>query len=221
MIATRCRNCGAPHTAVMRVCRYCGARNNARIVVLGLAALMIIAVVGGMAVLWRGPAPWAGARNQPPAMPATSAAGGDYGWLNSAMAECDAEAAKAADALEFLVIPLKPATGAREQWRKKSINNIGNAILLPANDAIEGLKRAALSISDEPYVFSLRDDVTGVVYKWSQSVGVKKFINTDADAISRFNVQFQAGAAASTSDWGSPFFRDKGTCYWVNAILGN
>ena len=137
------------------------------------------------------------------------------------MAECDAEAAKEASSLEFLVIPLKSASGDAEQWRKKSLNDIGNAILLAADDTLEGLKGGTLSLSTEQYLFSIRDEATGIIYKWSPSVGVKKFLTAEADSIAQFRVQFQLGDKSSDADWGAAFIRRKGNCYWVNAILGH
>jgi hypothetical protein len=158
---------------------------------------------------------------QPPAASTAAAAGPDFAWLTSAMDACDAEAAQAAGALEFLVIPLKSAARDEPQWRRKSLNDVGNAILITADDTVEGLKSAALSISAERYIFSIRDEATDVVYKWSQSVGVKKFISTDAEAIERFKVQFEFGDTPGNDKWGAAFVRRKGNCYWVNAILGN
>src|SRR5207248_192966 len=98
--------------------------------------------------------------------------------------------------------------------RKKSLNDIGNAVLLPADDAMDGLKRSALSISSDQYVFSIRDEVTNVVYRWSPSAGIKKFLSQDAEAVERFKVQFQFDGAAN-DDWGAAFGRRKGICYWV------
>jgi hypothetical protein len=222
MIATECRHCGTALSAFTRACGYCGGRNRARTAALGLAAVLVVVMIaGGMAglALWR----WAptGGIDQSVTGSVSAPAGADFAWLTKAMEECDAEAAKAADALEFLVIPLKVSAGAQQTWRRKSLNDVGHAILLTADDAADGLRNKALSISNERYVFSIRDDVSNVIYKWSQSTGVKKFISPDAETIERFKVQFEFDGKPSDGDWGSVFVRRKGNCYWVNAVLGN
>jgi hypothetical protein len=214
MIATDCHHCGATVSAFARACGRCGVPNKMRMAVLGLAvALAVVATasVGG-AWMWRHAAS--------PSVPGSLAGGGDFAWLTQAMADCDAEAAKDTRALEFLVIPLKLPTSDRQEWKRKSLNDIGNAILLTADDTVEALKRAALSISSDRYVFSIRDEATTEVYKWSQS-DVKKFISTDAETIERFKIRFDLGSASSAGDWGAVFVRNRGTCYWVNAVLGS
>jgi hypothetical protein len=186
------------------------------------AALSLVVIVGGVTTvaILRGPQLQIGTE-QRPATATAPASGDEFGWLSVAMAECDAEAAQAASTLEFLVIPLKSAPRDAELWRKKSLNDIGNAILLTADDALDGLKSGTLSLSAEQYLFSIRDEASGVIYKWSPSTGVKKFLNADADSIEQFKVQFQRGDKTSHANWGAAFARRKGNCYWVNAILGN
>jgi hypothetical protein len=166
-------------------------------------------------------APRAGVEQSAAAPTTATAPGADFAWLTKAMEACDAEAAKAEGEIEFLVIPLKSAARDPQEWRRKSLNDIGNAILIAADDAVEGLKNAALSISEERYVFSIRDEATNVIYKWSQSVGVKKFISADVETIERFKVRFELDGAAGNDNWGAGFVRHRGNCYWVNAVLGN
>jgi hypothetical protein len=222
MITTECPSCGGGVLLFARACIRCGARNKARTVAIAIAtALSILVVAGGVATIafLRGQLP-VGAE-QRPAASTPPASGDEFGWLSAAMAECDAEAAKEASTLEFLVIPLKSAPGNAGQWRRKSLNDIGNAILLTADDTLDGLKRGTLSLSAEQYLFSIRDEATGIIYKWSPSTGVKKFLTADADSIAQFKVQFQLGDKTSDANWGAAFVRRKGNCYWVNAILGN
>jgi hypothetical protein len=215
MIATQCRNCGARASAFARVCAHCGARNAVRTPAFAIATVLAMLVAaGGFTV-------FAFLRGPGPAGQSTAAPGTDHGWITKAMADCDAEAAKEPSGLEFLVVPLKLTVPDTQPWRKKSLNDIGNAILLPADDALAGLNSGALTLTDEAYVFSIRDDVTNVVYKWSPSNGVKKFVSPDADAIERFKVQFQLRDKPAVDAWGAVFVRHRGTCYWVNAILGN
>ena len=223
MITTECPKCGGGVSAFARACFLCGERNKARTVAIAIAAtLSLLVIAGGVATLALLRGQWLpiGARQQP-AVSAPPTSSDEFGWLSAAMEECDAEAAKAAATLEFLVIPLKSASNDTEQWRKKSLNDIGNAILLTANDTLDGLKSRALIVSPEQYLFSVRDEKTGIIYKWSPSTGVKKFLNADADSIAQFKVQFQLGDKAGAANWGAAFARRKGNCYWVNAIIGN
>jgi hypothetical protein len=215
MVATQCRNCGAASSAFARWCAHCGACNGVRTTALAIATVLAILVAAG------GMAAFAVLRGPGPAAQSTAAPSAEHGWITKAMADCDAEAAKEPSALAFLVVPLKSAAADMQPWRKKSLNDIGNAILLPADDALLGLNSGALALSDEQYVFSIRDDITNIVYKWSPSNGVKKFVSPDADAIERFKVQFQLRDKSGADAWGAVFVHHKGTCYWVNAILGN
>jgi hypothetical protein len=145
--------------------------------------------------------------------------GNDFGWLEAAMKQCDAQAAKDVKGLHFLVTPLIDEPRDEPGWRRVSINDIGNAILINAQDMLAGLRRKALRISTEEYVFSVRNERTRDVLTWKPSTGVRKFVVNDAAAIEQFKVQFQSGDAARTINWGATFARQEGNCYWVNAIL--
>ena len=79
----------------------------------------------------------------------------------------------------------------------------------------------SLVISTDQYEFSVRDEKTSAVYKWTPSVGVKKFLVAGGVQIQEFKVQFKTQQRKSDNEWGSPFVHNKGTCYWVNAIVGN
>ena len=68
-------------------------------------------------------------------------------------------------------------------------------------------------------MLAMRDEATGVVLKWSPSVGVKRFSTRDAQAVEAFKVQFQSRDGAGGANWGASFQRQKGNCYWVNAII--
>jgi hypothetical protein len=153
--------------------------------------------------------------------PATTRSADDLGWLMTAMDECEAQASKEAGTLQFLVIPLASASNDRAQWRAKSLNDIGNGILLSSQDALDALKISALTISTEQYVFRVKDESTNATYQWKPSVGVAKLSTAEADAIRSFKVQFQTGDKPRDGEWGNAFTRQKGTCYWVNAIVGN
>lgn len=145
--------------------------------------------------------------------------GGDFAWLETVMKQCDEQAAKDPKSLHYLVIPLVDEPRDEPGWRRVSINDIGNAILISAEDMLAGLRRKALRISTDEYVFSARNEATKVVLTWKPSTGVRKFVVNDASAIGKFRVQFQSNDASRAINWGSTFDRQEGNCYWVNAIL--
>jgi hypothetical protein len=219
MIVAECPNCGEPVATFAKDCARCGARNAARrvgFVILGSLLLLFFAIAVAIFAVVRWQRSPLG--NAEPGVIATDA---DFGWLTDAMKDCDTDAANAPSTLHFLVIPLAAASADDPQWRNKSLDDVGNAVLLPSNDAIAALKMSALRISNVRYVFRVRDDSTKVIYKWSPSTGVKRLSAPDADEIEGFKVQFLTGDKANDDEWGVSFARRKGTCYWVNAIIGN
>ena len=145
--------------------------------------------------------------------------GGDFAWLETAMKQCDEQAGKDPKGLHFLVTPLIDEPRDEPGWRRISINDIGNAILINGEDMLAGLRRKALRISTDEYVFSTRNEATKDILTWKPSSGVRKFVISDAAAIGQFRVQFQSNDAARAINWGATFERQPGNCYWVNAIL--
>jgi len=145
--------------------------------------------------------------------------GGDFAWLETAMKQCDEQAAKDPTGLHYLVTPLIDEPRDEPGWRRISINDIGNAILINGGDMLAGLRRKALRISTDEYIFSTRNESTKDVLTWKPSSGVRKFVISDAAGIGQFKVQFQSNDASRTINWGATFERQPGNCYWVNAIL--
>ena len=86
---------------------------------------------------------------------------------------------------------------------------------------LAGLRRKALRIATEEYVFSARNEATRDVLTWKPSSGVRKFVVNDASGIEQFKVQFQSNDVSRAINWGATFVRQGGNCYWVNAILRN
>jgi hypothetical protein len=215
MTLTDCSHCGEPIQKGMRTCGYCGAPVRARRSALTIAAVLGVACLGVLVVAFfllanRSP-------NQEGA--AVDQRGGDFAWLETAMKQCDEQAAKDPKGLHYLVIPLVDEPRDEPGWRRISINDIGNAILINGEDMLAGLKRKALRISNDEYTFSARNEATKDVLTWKPSSGVRKFVVSDASNISQFKVQFQSGDAARAINWGATFERQPGNCYWVNAIL--
>ena len=153
MSSTDCSHCGEPIQKGMRACGYCGAPVRARwsrlaiAAVLGVACLAVLVVVF---LLLAGRSP-----NRDGA--AVDQSGSDFAWLETAMKQCDEQAAKDDKGLHYLVIPLVDEPRDEPGWRRISINDIGNAILVNGEDMLAGLKRKALRISTDEYVFSARN----------------------------------------------------------------
>ena len=215
MSSTDCPHCGEPIPRGARACSHCGApvraRRSALTITLVLVALCL-AAIGAAAFLLSGRSP-----TQQDA--AVDQRDSDFAWLETAMKQCDEEAAKDPKALHYLVIPLIDEPRDEPGWRRISINDIGNAILINGEDTLAGLRRKALRISPDEYTFSARNETTRDVLTWKPSTGVRKFVVNDASGIEQFRVQFQSNDASRAINWGSIFQRQAGNCYWVNAIL--
>jgi hypothetical protein len=170
-----------------------------------LSALLSVVVGAGMVLLAGGPADRRGAAvTQPP--------DGDYGWLEAAMKQCDEQAAQGPKAVHYLVTPLIDEPRDDVGWRRISINDIGNAILINSDDMLAGLRQAF----DQPNecVFSVRNEVNPDL---KPSAGVRKFVINDAEDITQFGpVQ---SATLRSPLLGRNHERQPGNCYWVNAIL--
>src|SRR5712691_3038341 len=134
MFAAECPNCGEAVAVFTRSCAHCGAYNLSRrtaiAVTASLAALVVAIGVAAYTILNWQRLPAGDTSEQPIE---------DFTWLQTAMLECDEVAAKTPDSLYFLVIPLASAPEDDDGWRKVSLNDLGNALLLKADVAIEGL----------------------------------------------------------------------------------
>lgn len=214
MLSNECPNCGEAVVVFSRSCAHCGAYNLSRraaiAVAASLGALVVAIGIAAFAVLGWQRTPGTGEQ-----------ASEDFTWLQTAMKECDDVAAKAPDSLYFLVIPLASAPEDDASWRRASLNDLGNAMLLKADVALDGLTQGYLVLSSEQYRFNIRDEATNTVFKWSASTGVKRFSSNEAKAIENFKVQLLTDSRTNETAWGAAFVRQKGTCYWVNAIVGH
>jgi hypothetical protein len=211
MLKSECPNCGHAVPVFASFCGACGVPNRARLgayAVAGSIMALLVAIGFVVAVILRGQQQEAGGPQ-------------DYAWLGTAMTDCDAEAQKAPDTLHFLVVPMLSAAADDAHWKSHSLNDIGNATLLRQRDTLEGLADQSLVIATDPYEFSVRDEKTSAVYKWAPSVGVKKFLVAGGVQVQEFKVQFKTQQRKNDTEWGAPFVHSKGTCYWVNAIIGH
>ena len=225
-IGGNCPSCGAGTGVLAKACPDCGASIGLRpaglMVVAGALVILAAAIVLALVVVLRGQQLTAATETGAPAdqqIAATSTA--DFSWLATAMSGCDAAAKTESGAIHFLVTPLVSAAKEVEPLRAKSINDTGNAILLRADDALDGLKAGTLRIYPADYGFGIFDSASDTVLRWRPSVGVVRFSTTAAGAISRFAVQFRTAHSGNDPDWGGSFTRLDGSCYWVNAIISH
>jgi hypothetical protein len=215
MLSNECPNCGEAVVVFSRSCAHCGAYNLSRRVAIAVTASLATLVVAiGVAIF--AVVGWHRAPGS-----TSEQATEDFTWLQAAMKECDEVAAKAPDSLYFLVVPLASAPEDDDSWRKASLNDLGNALLLKADVALDNLMQGYLVLSSEQYRFNIRDEATSTVFKWSPSTGVKRFSTNEAKSIENFKVQLLTDSRTNESAWGAAFIRQKGTCYWVNAIVGH
>ena len=65
----------------------------------------------------------------------------NFGWIERAIAQCEAEAARNVDTLYFLVIPVVAPDGDQQAWLAKSNGTVGaSVLLLGSQDTLDGLK---------------------------------------------------------------------------------
>jgi hypothetical protein len=225
MLERECPTCGEGVSVFAKTCPHCGAPNRAWLLgaaIVGALALLVVCVVAALVMaLGSRSVPTADAPDAPAGERIEQKAAEDFAWLTTAMSECDMQARDDLDTLYFLVLPLASLANDDAQWREKSIIDIGNAILLRSDDALEGLRSGALRLYSGQYDFRVLDVTTDMTYKWKTASGVSKVSAPHASAITQFKLQFQTPGASGDAQWGDPFNRREGTCYWVNAIVGN
>jgi len=224
-IGGECPNCGGGTFLLAKACPSCGAPirlRTAGLMVAGALVLLLVAiVVAAVAVLRWHQLAAATATGAPADAQIAASSTADPGWLAAAMSQCDAEAKADASMLHFLVTPLATLAKDAAPWRAKSISEVGNAIVLRADDTLDGLKSGTLRIYPADYDFSISDQAGDTIYKWRASVGVSKFSTADPGSMSTFNVQFKTARGGAAAAWGGSFTRQHGSCHWVNAIIGD
>jgi hypothetical protein len=205
-------------------CPRCDAPNPARRAILAAAAIVAvlgpaIAIAIYAATRWEQPL-IAGDQPADQALPSQPVAGSDadFTWLSAAMKACDDKAASEPNALHLLVVPLSFEPKDLTSWRTISLNRIGNALVLPGKETLDGLRGKSLSIDPEQYVFSIRDEKTRAVRKWGPANGVKWLSIADAEGVASLQMQYKPRDKGTDDNWGNLIAHQKGTCYWVNAI---
>ena len=225
MLESECPTCGDAVSVFAKACPHCGVPNRARLlgpVILAALALLVGSVVAALVMsLGSRPGSNAGTPDAPDADRIEQTQTDDFAWLTTAMSACEVQARADLNTLYFLVLPLASLEKDDTLWRKKSILGIGNAILLRSEDALQGLRSGALRLYSGQYDFRVLDVTTSTIYKWQTATGVTKVSAQNASAITQFMLQFQTPGAPGEAQWGDPFKRQAGTCYWVNAIVSN
>ncbi len=223
---TQCQWCDAPIPLMARACPECRAVNPARRTALGIIAVAavlipVLAIAIYAATRWDQPLIAAGdgpAEQTLPSQPVT-ASDSNFDWLAAAMKGCDEKAASEPTMLHALIIPITFDPKDIEQWRKLALNRIGNAMVLPGDETLNGLRRKTLSIAPDEYTFSIRDGKTQTVRKWARSTGVKWFSAPGAEDFTLFTMQYKPRDKGRDDNWGNPIVHQKGNCYWVNATF--
>jgi hypothetical protein len=210
----RCRSCDAPVSAFALSCLRCGATNqpNPVAMVAVFAALIVLAGVTALGVYaWRGKATTA--TGGPPA------AAGEYDWIVQAMADCEAEAKRKSDMLNFLIVPMMTTGISLPGWSAKPLSPVGNAgALLSSTDALLGLRNHVLVLYERPVAFAISDPVTDTVYKWKPAVGVSALKTRQTD-FENLKLGFQMSETATEIEWGPTVAIEKGSCYWIMALF--
>ena len=224
-MSTRCPSCDAPISLFASACPQCGAVNPARRGALGASAavavlLPAVAIAIYAATRWDQPLITAD-RPADVALPAqpTGGSDGDFRWLAEAMKACDEKASSEPGVLHFLVTPVVFRPADVEEWRKRALNRIGNAMVLTSEDMLNGLRDKTLTISPDEYTFSIRDGKTQAVSKWARGAGVKWYSGPGGEVVGLFSMQYKPNNRGRDDSWGNPIAHQKGNCYWVNVAF--
>jgi hypothetical protein len=219
-----CSRCGAAASYFAPSCPNCHARNlpNPVAAIAALAAALLAA--GLIALGWWALRGHAEPQSSPvalaPAAPeATADAKSDYGWLMTAMAECEAEAKVQADTMRFLIVPVTATGISLPGWSPPVIGTLGDAVtLLHSTDTLIGLKNGALALYSKPVTFALSDPASKTVYKWKPAVGVSALSSREL-AAGQFALGLDIPDVAKEIAWGPAINLRKGSCYWINALV--
>ena len=218
-----CRICSSPVSYQSVKCAHCGAPNQPNPVAT-IAALLAIGIMGTAIALvtlhfaHRGEQV-AGESAERSAAGASAGQDGDYGWLVTAMAECDAQAKLNSETLHFLVIPVTPTGLSLPGWSPDPIVDVGSsAKLLSSSDALIGLRNGALTLYPNPIAFQAADPNTNTVYKWKPEVGVAA-LNAKRSDLQNLKLGFEMPGVTDDVEWGPTFGIKKDMCYWINLIV--
>jgi hypothetical protein len=158
----------------------------------------------------------------PPAEPAVPPQPIDVGWIEKAMAECEADAHKQPDRIFFLLIPLVAPEERMGDWRTVAAGELGGGVpLIASKDALGGLKAGTIALSNAEYQFAILDEATKKPINWTPAKGVVKLVTPPAKDIKSFRPGMLVRDFTKEPRWGNPFSRQPGSCYWASVIIGN
>ena len=154
----------------------------------------------------------------PPSEPTTDTAS-DYGWIVTAMAECEEEAKQRLDTLHFLIVPVTTTGLSLPGWSPDPISDVGDsAVLLNSTDTMIGLRNRALMLYQKPLTFAVSDPATSIVYRWKPAIGVTALKTRESSSPS-LKLGFEIPDVAKDIQWGPTINLNKGTCYWINPLV--
>jgi hypothetical protein len=144
----------------------------------------------------------------------------DFGWIERAIAQCEAEAARNVDTLYFLVMPVVAIDGNQQTWLAKSNGTVGaSLLLLGSQDTLDGLRAGSLQLARRSFNFAILEPSTTRAYRWKPALGVHKFAIRDAKAVAAFKPGFEITGGDTRWADGGAIPREAGTCYWTGALM--
>jgi hypothetical protein len=220
-----CQSCGAPVSYFALACPSCRAPNQPNPVAT-IASLLAVILIGaaialGVQVFHHKEARQTASEAADASAPSDQSADptADYGWIVTAMAECEEEAKQKLDTLHFLVVPVIPTGLSLPGWSPSPIGDVGNsAKLLSSTDALIGLRNRVLALYQKPLTFLVSDPAAKTVYKWKPAVGVAA-LNTREFGSDNLTLGFEMPDVADGIEWGPTVGLTKGTCYWINPLV--
>ncbi|MGA7489634.1 MAG: hypothetical protein WBW74_22140 [Xanthobacteraceae bacterium] len=213
-----CPRCGAAASYFARSCPHCHASNLPNPVA-AVAALSAVLVAGGLIALGWWTLRGEGEPQSSPAAAPAAESKSDYGWLITAMAECEAQAKVKSDAVHFLIVPVTATGISLPGWSPGVIGKIGDAVtLLQSTDALIGLRNGALALYSKPVTLALSEPESKTVYKWKPTVGVTALTSREIGS-GGLAIGLDIPDVANEIAWGPTINLTKGSCYWINALV--
>ena len=152
-----------------------------------------------------------------PSMALIPASGTDSLSIKQAMTNCDEEAARNPDGLYFLITPVIPANLESATLLIPPGEDYGPFLLIPSQVLISGLEDHSFQLSAREYEFSLLNTDTGQIQKSTAANGASTLTQRYAVGLLKFQIGFSFEDKSVM--WTNPYVRQKGICYWVNALF--
>ena len=157
-------------------------------------------------------------------LPSQAVAGSDtdFAWLSAAMKKLadDRPPASRTRCISLSSRSVYQPKDADQLGAGPRCNCIGNALVLPGDDTISGLRSKSLSVALGEYVFSIRDEQTQKDGP-QMAAGDRRKVAVDCrrQGVTSLRMQFRPRAYRGNDDaWGNVIAHRRGNCYWINAI---